>query len=118
MRLQQGQPVRPYAQHEYDEGQTVRIDITSLDWDDELEAPTTLTYRVDNLTDAVNVVPTTSIPTPGTTSVLTIAASVNAMYTNWRDQQLMQVVFTATYADGSQVPQIGVYQLNRIYQAA
>lgn len=118
MRLQQGQPVRPYAQHEVNEGNPVRIDITSLDFDDELQAPTTLTYRIDNLTDNVAAVAWTNIPTPAVTTTLTIAASVNAMYSNWRDQQLMQVTFLATYADGTQCQSLGLYQLNRIYQAA
>jgi hypothetical protein len=104
--------------HEIDESNPVRIDVTSLDWDDALEAPTTLQYRIDNLTDVIAAVPWTTIPTPTTTSVLTIAASVNGMYTNWRDQQLMQVTFLATYADGTQCQKTGIYQINRLYQGA
>lgn len=117
MRIQAGQPVRPYIMHEVDAGNTLRMDLTSLDFDDELEAPSTLQYRIDNLTDNVNAVPLTTIATPGTTTSLTIAASVNAMYSNWRDLQLMQVTFLATFADGSQAQTVELYQLNRIYQA-
>ena len=118
MRIQAGQPVRPYIMHEVDEGNTVKISIASLDFDNELEAPSTLQYRIDNLTDNVNAVPLTTINSPATVSTLTISATVNAMYSNWRDLQLMQVTFIATYADGTQAQVIGVYQLNRIYQAA
>lgn len=117
MRIQAGQPVMPYAMQYVAAGNSVRIDLTSIDFDDELEAPTTLQYRIDNLTDNVNAVQLTSIPTPGTTSVLTISATVNQMYSNWRDLQLMQVTFIATFADGTQAQQTGVYQLNRLYQA-
>jgi hypothetical protein len=116
MRIQAGQPVYPYPMHRLYEGNALRIDITSLDWDQDLEAPDTLQYRIDNLTDNVAVTDWTTIATPGTTSTLTIAAAVNAMYSNWRDTQLMQVTFQAVYADGSQAQVIGVYELARLYQ--
>lgn len=116
MRLTAGQPVRPYVMHEVDIGNTLEIDITSLDFDNAKEAPSTLQYRIDNLTDVVVVRDWTTINTPAEVTTLTIPASLNVMYTTYRDTQLMQVTFKATYADGSQAQAVGVYQLNTIYQ--
>ena len=117
MRGAAGQPTRPYVLSLINAGTTLRLTIGSLDFDDALEAPSTLTYRIDNLTDALNLVPTTSIPTPGTETTLTIAASVNVMSYNWRDTQLNQVTFTATYADGSQVVEVICYEVCAVAQA-
>lgn len=115
MRLSAGQPTLPYPEEVMQANQTLRIDVTSLDFDDVLEAPTALTYRIDNLTDAINLVPETNIPTPGTETTLTISAAVNVMTRQYRDSQLNQVVFTATYADGSSVQKVVPYQLNAVY---
>lgn len=115
MRLQAGQPVRPYAMHRVQIGNTVRIDITSLDWDGAKEAPSTLEYRIDNLTDIVVAQNWTGIVSPQEVTTLTIAASVNVMYAQYRDVQLMQVTLRATYADGSQVEEVCLYELNTIY---
>lgn len=116
MRIFAGQPVRPYQMHRAYEGNAVRIDIRSLDFDNEPEAPSTLQYRIDNLTDAVAVQDWTSVNTPGENSTVTISAATNQMYTNYRDTQLMQVTFKATYSDGTQAQVIGCYELARLYQ--
>ena len=117
MRLQAGQPVRPYVQHEINAGNPVRIEITSLDWDNELEAPSALRYRIDNLSDVVVVQDWTTINTPATKTTLTIAGTLNAIYSLWRDKQLNQVTFEATYADGTQQIDTACYQINQVYSA-
>lgn len=115
MRIQAGQPVLPYAMHRAYAGNSVQIFIRSLDFDHEPEAPATLQYRIDNLTDAVSVIDWTSVNTPSENSSITISADTNQMYTDWRDSQLMQVTFKATFEDGTQAQVIGCYELSRIY---
>lgn len=117
MRLQAGQPVRPYAMHYVQAGNPVRLEITSLDFDNSREAPTFLQYRIDNLTDIVVIQEWTEIPTPAETTTLTIAGSVNQMTWPYRDTQLNQVTILASYADGSQAQMNACYQLNALYTA-
>lgn len=110
-------PVRPYAftpQQQIPFGNSLQIEITSLDFDEQKEAPSTLQYRIDNLTNSVAVVDWTTIVTPLEVTTLTISAVTNAMYVQ-QDKQLMQITFRATYADGSQVQVNGLYQINNIY---
>lgn len=120
MRLSAGQPVRPYAfapAQRVQAGNAVQIDITSLDWDNEKEAPLTLQYRIDDLSDLVVILDWTTVVAPGETSTVTIPASLNTMYSQYRDVQTNQVTFKATYADGSQAQVVGIYELNQIYTA-
>lgn len=118
MRLQAGQPVRPYAMHRANAGNTIRIDLTSLDFEGALEAPTALRYRIDNLTDQIVVTDWTAITPLSTEMTLTISAATNAMYRQWQDTQLNQVTFEATYADESIAQVTGCYELSAVYNLA
>lgn len=103
--------------HYVQAGNPVRLEITSLDFDSEREAPTFLQYRIDNLTDLVVIQEWTQIPTPTETTTLTIEGSVNEMTWPYRDTQLNQVTILANYADGSQAQMNCCYQLNALYTA-
>lgn len=117
MRAWSGQPPRPYTQHTIDAGNTIRIDITSLDFDEALEAPTALRYRIDNLTDRIVITQWTAIVAPAEESTLTISATTNAMSTQTKDRQLNQVTFEATYADGTIAKDTVCYELCAVYEA-
>lgn len=117
MRAWSGQPPRPYVQHTIDAGNDIRIDITSLDFDEVLEAPASLRYRIDNLTDRIVITQWTAIATPGEESTLTITAATNAMSTQGKDRQLNQVTVEATYADGTKAKDTLCYELCAVYEA-
>ncbi len=115
MRLIAGQPVRPFKLKDITVGNTLRLSIESLDFDNELEAPSSMRYRIDNLTNLVVVTEWTSIPTPGTSTTLTISAATNVMSYQGVDQQMNQVTIEATYADGTKALWVGAYRLNQVY---
>lgn len=115
----QGQPVLPYAQKYISAGNSVRLEVSSLDFDNALETPSTVEYRIDNLTNNVSVLGWTSA-TPANPTVIDVPASLNVMYggNTWpgNDSQQMQVTIKATFADGSQAQTLASYSLNAIYQ--
>jgi hypothetical protein len=117
MRAWSGQPPRPYAQHTINAGNDIRIDITSLDFDEALEAPVSMRYRIDNLTDRIVITQWTAIVGATEESTLTISAATNAMSTENKDRQLNQVTIEATYADGTKAKDTVVYQLCAVYEA-
>lgn len=117
MRAWSGQPPRPYVQHTIDAGNDIRIDITSLDFDEALEAPTSMRYRIDNLTDRIVITQWTAIVAPGTETTLTISAATNAMSSDNNDRQLNQITFEATYADGTKAKDTVCYELCAVYEA-
>ena len=111
-------PVRPFYEATVNAGSSCQADYSSRNLDNVLEAPTTLEYRIDNLTDSQVILNWTSVPTPGTTGSVAIPASLNAMTRTFRDKQLNQVTFRATFADGSQVQSMGYYELCAVFQGA
>jgi hypothetical protein len=117
MRAWSGQPPRPYVAHTIDAGNDIKIDITSLDFDEALEAPTSMRYRIDNLTDKIVITQWTAIVGPDEETTLTISAATNAMSTDNKDRQLNQVTFEATYADGTKCKDTLCYELCAVYEA-
>lgn len=117
MRASSGQPPRPYVQHTVDAGNDIRIDITSLNFDEELEAPVSMRYRIDNLTDRVVITQWTAIVAPAEEVTLTISAATNAMSQQNTDRQLNQVTFESTYADGTKAKDTVCYELCAVYEA-
>jgi hypothetical protein len=117
MKASSGQPPRPYVQHTIDAGNDIKIDITSLDFDEVLEAPSSLRYRIDNLTDRTVITQWTAISSPDTETTLTISAATNAMSQQNTDRQLNQVTFEATYADGTKCKDTLLYELCAVYEA-
>lgn len=111
-----GQPVRPYKASQVNAGSSIEVDYSSRDPDGVLEAPTALRYRIDNLTDALVILEWTSVGTPLTEGSVSIGATLNAMSRTWRDRQLNQVTFEATYASGSLVQQLAHYELCAVFQ--
>lgn len=112
-----GLPVRPFKAPAVNAGTSVTLDYSCRNLDNELEIPTVLRYRVDNLTDQFIVAQWTNVPTPGSTGSVTISAALNVMSYPTRDRQHNQVTFEATFADGDKVTSLAAYQLCAVYQA-
>jgi hypothetical protein len=106
-----GQPTRPGKVCPVNSGSSCRVDYSSRDVDNALEAPSALRYRIDNLTDSRVVLDWTTVETPATEGSVTIPASLNAMTEQFRDRQLNQVTFEATYANGDKERNMAYYEL-------
>lgn len=107
-----GLPVQPFDVHDsVNAGSSSTATFTWLNGDQELEAPASLRYRLDNLTDYRAVASWTAIVSPEAETVIDITPSQNTMAMNWRDRQLMQVTAEATMADGTKQVKLYVYEL-------
>lgn len=106
-----GQPTRPGKVIPVNAGSSCRVDYSSRDVDNVLEAPSSMRYRIDNLTDSRVVLDWTTVNTPATEGSVTIPSSLNAMTQQFRDRQLNQVTFEATYANGDVERSTTLYEL-------
>lgn len=116
MTLRNSLPVRPFYVAPVNAGSSCVIDWSSRNLDNELEAPATLEYRIDDLTDSVVVQTWTEIADPDTTGQLVISADTNVMQYQYREKQLNQVTFRATYANGQQIQSMAYYELCAVFQ--
>lgn len=91
-----GQPTLPYVDYRSYAGADVFIDLTFLDHTGILAVPTALNYRIDDLTNAMPVVQTTSVTVTGSTQTLQIPGSVLQMSRDWQGSEIFQIYFTAT----------------------
>lgn len=117
MRSWTGKPPRPYAEHIINAGNDIQIAIRSLDFDEALEAPSSMRYRIDNLTDRFVITQWTTIASPAEEKTITISAATNAMSTATKDRQLNQVTIESTYADGTKAKETVCYELCAVYEA-
>lgn len=111
-----GLPVRPFKGPDVNAGTSVVVDYSARNVDNELEAPTALRYRVDDLTNSQVIATWADVDTPATTGSVTISAALNAMSTQYGERQLNQVTFEATFASGDVVTSMAYYQLCAVYQ--
>jgi hypothetical protein len=110
-----GVPVRPFKGPPVNAGTTVLVDYSCRNPANELEEPTAVRYRIDNITDVVVVQDWQNIVDPETEGSITISAELNGMSRQWRDRQLNQVTVEATFASGAKVVEIAAYQLCAVY---
>lgn len=96
-------------------GSSCDLDYSSRDVDNVLEAPSSMRYRIDNLTDSVVILQWTNVPTPGTEGSVTVSAALNAMTRQYRDRQLNQATFEATYANGDIATSLALYELCAVF---
>lgn len=107
-----GLPVLPFdTRPAVNAGDTAVADFTWLNADQEPEAPVSLRYRIDNLTDYRNVLGWNVITPPAATTQITITAAQNVMGQTWRDRQWMQVTVEATMTGGAVLKKLWVYEL-------
>ena len=108
-------PVEPYRKVDTNEGGTVLVTVTYLDKDKANITPSTVTYRIDDLTNDREVLDTTSVSTPSTENTITITPAQNALYTRSRERELRQVTVKATDSAGAVSKQQFYYTLIRIF---
>lgn len=107
-----GMPALPFDRHPpVMAGASSTAEFVWLNADKIPEAPASLRYRVDNLSDYRSLVPWTAVDDPQAETTITIPPGVNAMTHQWTDRQWMQVTAEATMDDGSVQLQLWVYEL-------
>jgi len=94
-----GQPILPYVDYRSYQGADVFIDLTFLDHAGNLVVPTSFKYQVDDITNAVNVIPQTSVTVAASTYTLQIPGSRLVMTHNWQGSEIFQIWMTATWID-------------------
>lgn len=82
-----------------------------MDRNDVLQVPTSVVIRIDNLTDNMVVMSNTTLGNLASVMEVNIPGSVNQMQQNWQGSQVNQLKVTATFADGSTVTRVIVYEI-------
>lgn len=108
-------PVNPYPPFERNEGTTVILELTHLDKDSALDVPSTVSYRIDDLTNVRQVLDWTAISTPGSTNTITTTAAQNQLKSRSQEKELRQVTVNATDSIGNVAQDIFIYTLVRIF---
>jgi len=106
-----GQPILSYVDYRSYQGADVFIDLTFLDHTGTPITPSTLKYQIDDLTNAVNVVPQTSVSVSSSTKTIQIPGSQLQMTHNWQGSEIFQIWFTATLPDTSTVQSVAILEL-------
>lgn len=95
-----GQPILPYADFQSYIGQDVFCNLTFLDHTKTPVTPTTLQYRIDDLTNSQNIAPVTSIVSGLASSmVYQIPGSQMNIPYNWEGSIIAQITWTFTAVD-------------------
>ncbi len=107
-----GRGTRPARQTPVNAGSDCWIEMTFIDRNGAAFTPTTLTYRIDDLTNGQSVVGTTSLSPSGSTYELDIAGSVNQLNNGCStSSQTNQVYVVAVDASGYTYTQTVYYEL-------
>jgi len=109
------QPVQPFPMEDVNEGSAKDLVLTHLDKDKVLSAPTTLKYRIDDLTNGREILDWTNVPTPGTTNTITITDTQNALFTRSKDKERRQVATKTVSSSGQTNQENFIYDLIRIF---
>lgn len=96
-----GQPTLPYIDNRSYAGEDVFLDLTFLDHTLTEFIPTYVSYQIDDITNALNMVPQTVITgsVTGPTYTLQIAGAQMQMSYQWEGSQLCQFTLTAQGID-------------------
>lgn len=107
----QGNPVQPYSSFPVLAGSDCWLELQFLDRTQSPATPTSISYRIDDITDNQVVLSDTSVTPTGSTMELNIPASLNVILQQYRASQLNQVTVTAVYSDGSQRKKLFLYEV-------
>jgi hypothetical protein len=94
-------PELPYVRHTSYQGQDVLLGLTFLDSQANLATPTSLTYRVDSLDSAQNVIPLTVVAVTGTSQTLQLPGAKLVMTRQTYGRENMQVWVSAVVPDAT-----------------
>ena len=108
-------PTNPFKGQDFNEGSTVFLELTNLNKNKVLAAPTTLQYRLDDLTNAREVTDWTTVATPATTNTIELTPTQNTLNGRGQKKELRQVTTKTTDSSGSVVQVIFTYNLVRIF---
>lgn len=107
-----GQPILPYTDFRIYAGSDAFVDLTFLDHTGAASTPTSLVYQLDDMTNAQNMIPATTISVfTGNNYTLQLPAASLVMSHNWQGSQVCQLSMTATLGDGSKVVAVAVIEL-------
>jgi hypothetical protein len=106
-----GQPNLPYTDYRIYAGTDAFFELTFLDRNQALSTPTSLTYRLDDLTNALPMIPPTTVVPTGSTYELQLAAALLVMSKASQGSQICQLALTAVLSDGTTANQVGVLEL-------
>jgi hypothetical protein len=118
----QGQPNLPYPDVRQYAGSDSFIDMTFLDHTQTAVVPTSISWQLDDLTNAQNMIPLTSVPSgslptqAGQVYTLQIPGSEMQMTYPWQGSQICQLSITATALDSVtnasfSVTKVGIIEL-------
>lgn len=109
-----GQPTLPYTDNQVNEKADCWLEFTFVDRNGNLQVPSTLSYRIDNLTNNAVILASTAV-TVGLASQMevNIPGSLNTLTSTCygTGSQVNQVSFTATFADGSTDTGVAIYEV-------
>ena len=111
-------PVLPYRPEDVNEGSARDLDLTHLNKSRVLTAPTTLKYRIDDLTNNREVLDWTTVPGPASTNTLSITGTQNALFRRGTKRQKMQVTVKTVSASGEIDQTPFFYDLIRLFDNA
>lgn len=106
-----GQPTRPYRDFLVNAGSDCWLELTYVDRNGALQVPISVTMRIDNLTDNVQIQANTTLGSLANSMEINIPGATNVLSYNWRGSQLNQIKVTATFADGSTETEVYVYEV-------
>ncbi len=110
-------PVLPSIKDEFNEGSSIDLELTHLNKDKVLLAPTTLDYRIDDLTNDVEVLDWTNVGAPGSTNTITITGVQNTLAGRDQGVELRQVSTRTTDSSGNPSQELFHYKLIRIFDS-
>lgn len=108
-------PVLPFRNPKKNEASTVLLPLKHLNQDGALFTPSTLKYRVDDLTNNRQVLDWTVVSTPSTTNTLTITSTQNALYNRSKPKEVRQVTVYALDSSGNESNDVFHYTLIRVF---
>lgn len=106
-----GQPVLPYVDYRSYAGADVFIDLTFLDHTGVLVTPTSLSYQVDDMTNAINVIPATVVAVTGSTQTVQIAGALLQLTHNWQGSEIFQIIWKMVLSGPSTVYAVSILEL-------
>lgn len=100
-----GNPTLPYADFRSFAGEDAEVDLTFLDYTGQAVTPYSAIYQLDDLSNAINMVPQTNLAANGsfTTSkfTLTLPASVMQMSKQFQGSQTCQLNLSFSYKNAA-----------------
>lgn len=100
------------------EGSAVQLTVDHRNESGTLEAPATLYYRVDDLTNEREILDWTAVSTPASSNTITITGTLNALQDREEPFEVRQITTLATTSGGFPDQEYFLYKVNRIFTKA